>query len=251
MAVPLVELQDVGRVYGAGESAVHALRGVTLRIEPGEFVAVVGPSGSGKSTLLHVVGLVDTATSGTLRFEGRDVTRIAERERAALRLRRLGFVFQQFFLLPILDARENVELPMREAGVPKAKRRARAEELLAKVGLAHRMTHEPGQLSGGEQQRVAIARALANDPALLIADEPTGELDTATGARIMDLFDEVNAAGTAVLMVTHDLDVAARARRRVHMRDGLVEKIVRRGVPQGGAAQTGRTTNTSRDTLPG
>ncbi|HVM45513.1 MAG TPA: ABC transporter ATP-binding protein, partial [Candidatus Thermoplasmatota archaeon] len=178
MPTPLVEAVDVARVYGEGASAVHALRGVTLRIEAGEFTAIVGPSGSGKSTLLHLVGLVDTPSAGALRFEGGDVTRLAERERAKLRLRRIGFVFQQFFLLPILDARENVELPMREAGVPKARRRARAEELLRKVGLGERMEHAPGQLSGGEQQRVAIARALANEPALLIADEPTGELDS-------------------------------------------------------------------------
>ena len=230
MSAPLVELSGVARVYGEGESAVHALRGVSLRMEPGEFVAVVGPSGSGKSTLLHVVGLVDSPTEGEQRFEGRDVTRLAERERARLRLHRIGFVFQQFFLLPILSARENVELPMREARVPKAEREARAEALLARVGLAARMEHAPSQLSGGEQQRVAIARALANRPALLIADEPTGELDTATGARIMDLFEEVNREGTAILMVTHDAEIAARARRRVHMRDGLIEKVVTKGV---------------------
>lgn len=226
----LVELAGVSRVYGEGAAAVHALRGVSLRIEPGEFVSIVGPSGSGKSTLLHVAGLVDTATAGTLRFEGQDVTRLADKERAKLRLHRIGFVFQQFFLLPILNARENVELPMREAGVPKAERRARAEDLLAKVGLSARAEHAPGELSGGEQQRVAIARGLANRPGLLIADEPTGELDTATGQRIMDLFEEVNRAGTAILMVTHDPDVANRARRRVHMRDGAIEKIVARGV---------------------
>jgi len=225
----LVELDRASRTYGEGASAVHALREVTLRIDPGEFVAIVGPSGSGKSTLLHVVGLVDTATAGTLRLEERDVTRLAERERAGIRLRRIGFVFQQFFLLPILTARENVELPLKEAGVPKAQRRARADELLARVGLSARASHFPSALSGGEQQRVAIARALANSPSLVLADEPTGELDSATGARVMDLLDEVNRMGTAVVIVTHDAAVAARARRTIHMRDGAIERIVVRG----------------------
>ena len=225
----LVELHQVSRTYGRGEGAVHALREVTLALEPGSFTAVVGPSGSGKSTLLHVVGMVDTPTGGRYLFEGRDVTRLTESQRTRLRLTRLGFIFQQFFLLPILTARENVELPLREAGVPRARRKARAEELLRRVGLGHRLDHSPTTLSGGEQQRVAIARALANGPALLLADEPTGELDSATGAAVMDLFEEVNAQGTAILMVTHDMDVAARARRRVHMRDGRVEKTVVRG----------------------
>ena len=217
------------RTYGAGESAVHALRDVTFSMAPGEFVSVVGPSGSGKSTLLHVVGLVDSPTGGEQLFEGRDVTKLPERERTQLRLHRLGFIFQQFFLLPILTARENVELPMGEAGVPRRERRERAEDLLARVGLAHRMEHLPSALSGGEQQRVAIARALANKPSLLLADEPTGELDTATGASIMALFEEVHRQGTAILMVTHDMEVAARAQRVVHMRDGHIEKQVVRG----------------------
>ena len=229
----LVDLRGVSRVYGAGESAVHALRDVTFGMAPGEFVGVVGPSGSGKSTLLHLVGLVDSPTSGEQLFEGRDVARLPERERTQLRLRRLGFIFQQFFLLPILDARDNVELPMAEAGVPRRERRQRAEELLTRVGLAHRMDHYPGTLSGGEQQRVAIARALANKPSLLLADEPTGELDTATGASIMELFEEVHRQGTAILMVTHDMAVAARAQRVVHMRDGRIEKQVVKGVRRG------------------
>jgi len=222
---PLVDLRGVGRTYGAGEGAVRALRDVTLALEPGSFTAVVGPSGSGKSTLLHVVGLVDSATEGSYHLEGRDVTGLAERERTKLRLTRLGFVFQQFFLLPILTARENVELPLKEAGMRRDERRARAEDLLTRVGLSHRLDAFPTTLSGGEQQRVAIARALANRPALLLADEPTGELDSATGARIMDLFEEVNREGTAILMVTHDERVAARASRRIHMLDGRVERF--------------------------
>jgi len=225
----LVDLRGVSRVYGQGESAVHALRDVTFGMAPGEFVSVVGPSGSGKSTLLHLVGLVDSPTAGEQRFEGRDVARLPERERSKLRLHRLGFIFQQFFLLPMLDARENVELPMGEAGVPRRERRERAEALLRRVGLAHRMDHYPTTLSGGEQQRVAIARALANQPSLLLADEPTGELDSATGASIMALFEEVHQQGTAILMVTHDMTIAARAQRIVHMRDGRIEKQVVRG----------------------
>ena len=220
-------------MYGQGESAVHALRDVTFSMAPGEFVSVVGPSGSGKSTLLHLVGLVDSPTSGEQLFEGADVARMPERERTQLRLRRLGFIFQQFFLLPVLNARENVELPMGEAGVPRRERRARAEALLTRVGLAHRMEHAPNTLSGGEQQRVAIARALANRPSLLLADEPTGELDSATGASIMALFEEVHAEGTAILMVTHDAALAARAQRVVHMRDGRIEKQVVRGTKRG------------------
>ena len=226
---PLVDLHGVSRTYGTGEGAVPALRDVTLSLEPGSFTSVVGPSGSGKSTLLHLVGLVDTPTEGRYLFEGRDVTGLRESQRTRLRLTRMGFIFQQFFLLPILSARENVELPLVEAKVPRAKRRARAEELLTRVGLAHRLDHYPTTLSGGEQQRVAIARALANEPALLLADEPTGELDSATGAGIMALFEEVNRDGTAILMVTHDMDVANRARRRIHMRDGRVEKTVLKG----------------------
>lgn len=221
----LVELSNVSRTYGKGDAAVHALRDVSLRLGARDFTAIVGPSGSGKSTLLHVVGLVDTPSAGILRFDGADVTTLRESQRARLRLTRLGFVFQQFFLLPVLSARENVELPLAEAGVKRDARRARAVELLTRVGLGHRLDHAPGQLSGGEQQRVAIARALANKPALLLADEPTGELDSATGASIMELFAEANAEGTAILMVTHDAAIAARARRRVLMRDGRIERI--------------------------
>ncbi|MPY91117.1 MAG: ATP-binding cassette domain-containing protein [Luteitalea sp.] len=203
--------------------SVTALANVSLRINDDEYVAIVGPSGCGKSTLLHVLGCVDAPTAGAVFFEGRDVSWLADAERSRIRLRRIGFVFQRFFLLPMLTASENVELPQAEAGIPKMVRRARTAELLEYVGLAQRADHRPSQLSGGEMQRVAIARALANGPRLLLADEPTGELDQATGDQIVRLLDRVNADGTAVVVVTHDPAVAARASRVLPMRDGRFE----------------------------
>jgi putative ABC transport system ATP-binding protein len=202
---------------------VLAVRELSLRIEPGDYLAVCGPSGCGKSTLLHMLGCVETPTSGTLLVEGRDVSRLRDAERSAIRLARIGFVFQRFFLLPMLSAFENVELPLAEAGVSRTERRRRTAELLEYVGLAHRAEHRPGQLSGGEAQRVAIARALANRPRLLLADEPTGELDQATGAQVVALFDRLHADGTTVVVVTHDAAVAARAPRTLFMRDGAIE----------------------------
>jgi putative ABC transport system ATP-binding protein len=201
---------------------VTALREVSLRIEASDYIAITGPSGCGKSTLLHLVGCVDTPTRGTIRFEDRDVASLTESERSRIRLTRIGFVFQRFFLLPMLTARENVELPQAEAGVRPAARRARTEALLEYVGLADRADHLPSQLSGGEMQRVAIARALANRPALLVADEPTGELDEETGTHVADLFDRVHADGTAILVVTHNPVLAARASRRLTMKSGSV-----------------------------
>jgi len=201
---------------------VAALRDVTIAIPPGEYVGVVGPSGCGKSTLLHVLGCVDTPTSGEVRFNGREVGSLPDAERSRLRLREIGFVFQRFFLLPMLTAFENVELPQAEAGVSKPQRRERTRELLEYVGLARRAGHRPSELSGGEMQRVAIARALANRPRLLLADEPTGELDQATGDQIVALLDRLHAQGTAVVVVTHDQAVAARAHRLIRMRDGQV-----------------------------
>jgi len=201
---------------------VTALRDVSLRIDAADYVAITGPSGCGKSTLLHLIGCVDAPTSGSIVFEERDVQALGEAERSRIRLTRIGFVFQRFFLLPMLTARENIELPQAEAGVSATTRRARAAELLEYVGLANRADHLPSQLSGGEMQRTAIARALANRPALLVADEPTGELDEETGDHVAALFDRVHADGTAILMVTHNAALAARATRRFAMKNGML-----------------------------
>jgi len=210
-----------------GAEPVHALRGVSLEIAHGEWVAIVGPSGCGKSTLLNLLGAIDRPTRGTIDIDARRVDRMGDREATRFRLLRIGFVFQRFYLMPALGARENVELPMAEAGVPKRERERRALELLDYVGLGARATHRPSQLSGGEQQRVAIARALANRPALLLADEPTGELDARTGAGVIALFDRLNRDGTTIVVVTHDEQLARAARRVVHMTDGLVIDDVR------------------------
>jgi putative ABC transport system ATP-binding protein len=201
---------------------VAALRDVSLGIASGEYVAVVGPSGCGKSTLLHILGCVDVPTGGEVLFHGRGVSSLSDGDRSRLRLREIGFVFQRFFLLPMLTAWENVELPQAEAGVDRAVRRQRAAELLEYVGLSNRAGHRPSELSGGEMQRVAIARALANRPRLLLADEPTGELDQQTGGQIVTLLDELHKDGTAVVVVTHDMAVAARAHRLLTMRDGQI-----------------------------
>jgi putative ABC transport system ATP-binding protein len=219
---PLIRLADVRRAFPLGGRTVEALRGVSLDVGAGEYVAVVGPSGCGKSTLLNVLGAVDRPTTGTVTVDGRELGAMRDREATEFRLRRVGFVFQRFYLMPTLTARENVELPMAEAKVARGERRARALELLAYVGLAERAEHRPAQLSGGEQQRVAIARALATRPALLLADEPTGELDARTGEEIIALFARLNADGTTLVVVTHDEKLAAAARRVVHMRDGVV-----------------------------
>jgi putative ABC transport system ATP-binding protein len=221
---PVVEAEHVSRVFAMPSGPVVAVRDVSLAVHPGEYLAVRGPSGCGKSTLLHMLGCVDAPSEGRLSFAGRDATRLSDRERSLLRLRSIGFVFQRFFLLPMLTAAENVELPLSEAGARASDRRARVRELLDYVGLGARADHRPSQLSGGEMQRVAIARALANRPTLLLADEPTGELDQSTGAHVTDLLDRVNADGTALVVVTHDASLAARARRVVLLRDGRVER---------------------------
>jgi putative ABC transport system ATP-binding protein len=201
---------------------VAALHDVSLRIHPGDYIGVVGPSGCGKSTLLHVLGVVDVPTSGNVLFRDRNVGSMSDADRSSLRLREIGFVFQRFFLLPMLTAWENVELPQAEAGVSRAERRERTRELLDYVGLSARASHRPSELSGGEMQRVAIARALANRPRLLLADEPTGELDQATGEQIVSLIDRLHADGMAVVVVTHDPAVAGRAMRLLRMRDGRI-----------------------------
>ena len=218
----IIELEDVRRDYTVGAERVHALRGVTLEVARGDYVAVVGPSGCGKSTLLNLVGVIDKPTSGTVAVAGKRVDAMGDREATNFRLLNIGFVFQRFYLMPILSAFENVALPMAEAKVGTAERRERAARLLSYVGLSAREKHRPAELSGGEQQRVAIARALANEPALLLADEPTGELDARTGAEIIALFERLNADGTTIVVVTHDEDLASAARRKIHMRDGLV-----------------------------
>jgi putative ABC transport system ATP-binding protein len=219
----IVNAQNVSRVFTMRAGPVVAVRDVTLQISEGDHIAIRGPSGCGKSTLLHMLGCVDAPTSGSLLFAGQDISRLSDAKRSLLRLKQIGFVFQRFFLLPMLTARENVELPLSEAGAGKTERRTRANELLEYVGLSTRADHRPSQLSGGEMQRVAIARALANKPRLLLADEPTGELDVATGEQIAMLLDRVNADGTALVIVTHDQALAGRARRLLMMRDGALE----------------------------
>ena len=222
MTPAIVEARRVSRVFPMAAGPVTALNDVSLRVDRGEYIGVVGPSGCGKSTLLHVLGCVDVATSGQVLFQDREVGSLTDAERSRLRLREIGFIFQRFFLLPMLTAWENVELPQAEAGAGRAERRTRTAELLEYVGLAQRAGHRPSELSGGEMQRVAIARALANRPGLLLADEPTGELDQATGEQIVALLDRLHADGTAVVVVTHDPAVAARAHRLLRMRDGRI-----------------------------
>ena len=219
----IVEASHISRIFPMPAGPVTAVADVTLKILPGDHIAIRGPSGCGKSTLLHMLGCVEPPSGGTLLFRGDDVTKLSDRQRSLLRLRQIGFVFQRFFLLPMLTAAENVELPQSEANVPKSERRQRTQELLEYVGLAARAAHRPSELSGGEMQRVAIARALANKPGLLLADEPTGELDHATGEQIASLLDRVNADGTALVIVTHDPALAERSTRILSMRDGRIE----------------------------
>jgi putative ABC transport system ATP-binding protein len=221
-SAPIVSLRDVRRDYALGAERVHALQGVSLDVERGDYVAIVGPSGCGKSTLLNLIGVIDQPTSGTVTIAGNRVDAMSDREATSFRLHNIGFVFQRFYLMPILSALENVALPMAEAKLHREERDARAAELLAYVGLSSRERHRPSELSGGEQQRVAIARALANHPALLLADEPTGELDARTGTEIISLFQRLNADGTTIVVVTHDEDLANAARHNVHMRDGRI-----------------------------
>jgi putative ABC transport system ATP-binding protein len=217
-----VEADGLTRRYLLGDNVVEALRGVSLRIEPGDYVAVVGPSGSGKSTLMHLLGGLDRPSSGRLLIGGRDVATLTPNQLAGLRNTAIGFVFQSFHLLGRTSAVDNVALPLVYRGLPARVRRQRAAAMLGQVGLGHRLDHRPNQLSGGEQQRVAIARALVTEPALLLADEPTGNLDTATGQAVLELLERGADSGVAVVLVTHDHEVAARARRTIVMRDGLV-----------------------------
>jgi putative ABC transport system ATP-binding protein len=218
----LIELREVTKTYTPGGEAVRALRGVSLNIDAGEFVALIGPSGSGKSTLMHLIGLLDHPTSGAYLFEGEDVSRFSRTGLAELRNRKIGFVFQGFHLLSRQSAWENVTLPMLYAGQPAAERRRRALDLLTRIGMADRANHKPNELSGGQQQRVAIARSLANDPRLLLADEPTGNLDTATGQDVLSQFRALHDAGQTIVLVTHDQAVAQIAERIVTLRDGVI-----------------------------
>jgi len=216
----IIELRDIRKTYAMGETSVEALRGVSLDIQAGEMVAIVGASGSGKSTLMQILGCLDSPDSGRYVLEGRDVAALSKNELAEVRNRRIGFVFQSFNLLPRLTAAENVELPLLYRGLHRPHKQA--ESMLRRLGLGDRMRHRPSQLSGGQAQRVAIARALVTDPALLLADEPTGNVDTATSQEIMDLLRQLNAEGRTVLLVTHEANIAAHCRRQIHIRDGQV-----------------------------
>jgi putative ABC transport system ATP-binding protein len=223
----MIQIEDLTKTYLMGEETVTALDGVSLTIARGESIAIIGPSGSGKSTLMNILGGLDRPSRGGYRFEGDEVARFSDDQLADFRNRRIGFVFQSFQLLPRLSALQNVELPMVYAGAAPRARRERAAELLERVGLGSRMGHRPNQLSGGQQQRVAIARSLANQPDLLLADEPTGALDSATGIEVLGLFQKLNAEGLTVVLVTHDRGVADAARRRIAFRDGRVTEDVR------------------------
>jgi putative ABC transport system ATP-binding protein len=231
-----IELQGIERVFHLGDSAVHALAGIDLRIEAGEYISVMGPSGSGKSTLLNVLGLLDRPDAGHYRFEGRDVTTLSPDEQARVRSRRIGFVFQSFHLVPRLTAAENIALPMVLAGLPAREREQRVRHALDGFGLADRASHRPDELSGGQRQRVAIARATIMQPAMLLADEPTGNLDRATGDEVVRLLEQLNVGGVTLLVVTHDAAIGARARRRLLMEDGAIRHDQR----QEGAAHAQR-----------
>ena len=218
----LISLKNICRSYRNGEQELQVLKNINLEIGEGEFVAIMGPSGSGKSTLMNTIGMLDTPTSGEYYLEGQEVARLGEKQLAQVRNQQIGFVFQQFFLLSKMDAVQNVELPLIYAGVPAAQRRKMAEEYLSKVELTDRIHHLPSELSGGQKQRVAIARALVNDPSIILADEPTGALDTKTGSQIMELLVELNEEGKTIVMVTHEPEIAAYAKRQIVIRDGVI-----------------------------
>jgi len=219
----VIEIEGVTKLYWMGTETIHALRGVALKIHRNEYLAIMGPSGSGKSTLMNMLGCLDTPTAGRYEFNERNVATMVDDELAGIRNREIGFVFQTFNLLPRSNALQNVELPLIYAGMPKAQRLERARQALEKVGLGDRMSHRPNELSGGQRQRVAIARALVNTPSIILADEPTGNLDSRTGAEIMELFERLYEQGNTIIVVTHEEDIARHARRIVRLRDGLIE----------------------------
>ncbi|AEE91921.1 Phosphonate-transporting ATPase [Tepidanaerobacter acetatoxydans Re1] len=223
----LISLENIYKIYKRGDTAVHALDGVTLQIENGEFVAIVGPSGSGKSTMMNILGCLDTPSDGTYIFEDKDISKLNDDQLAVIRNRHIGFVFQSFNLLPKLDAVENVELPLTYAGKKGPARRDRAVEMLNAVGLGNRIHHKPSELSGGQQQRVAIARALSTDPPIILADEPTGNLDTKSGREIMEILKELHLSGKTIILITHDISVANQAERNVHIQDGKIVNDVK------------------------
>ncbi|MBR4464981.1 ABC transporter ATP-binding protein [bacterium] len=224
MPKTVVELIDICKTYDTGAAAFEALHKINLVIEEGEFLAIIGPSGSGKSTLMHILGCLDTPTSGRMLLEGKDISRMSANELSAVRNKRIGFVFQTFNLLPRFNILQNVELPMVYGGVSPFERKRRAMDILKMVGLDDRWNHLPQELSGGQRQRAAIARALIMNPAMVFADEPTGNLDTKTGAQIMELFKELNNAGHTIILVTHDKDIAAQTKRQIEIRDGRIKE---------------------------
>ena len=224
----LIDVKDITKIYEMGDVQVHALRGVSFTVEPGEFIAIMGPSGSGKSTMMDILGCLATPTDGEYYFEGEEVGKLSDNRLADIRNKKIGFVFQSFNLLPRTSALHNVELPLIYSGLGRKERKRRAFESLEAVGLADRIDHKSTELSGGQVQRVAIARALVNKPSLVFADEPTGNLDTRSGAEILAIFDRLNEEGNTIIMVTHEPEVAEHARRVLHIRDGLIEQDERR-----------------------
>ena len=226
--MPIIETHDLWKTYVMGSEEIHALRGVDLSIDKGEYVAIMGPSGSGKSTLMNLIGCLDTPSKGSYLLNGKQVSEMNDNELARIRNEEIGFVFQTFNLLPRATALHNVELPLVYAGVPNKERQERAKESLRRVELVDRMSHRPNELSGGQRQRVAIARALVNNPSILLADEPTGNLDSKTGVEIMALFERLHQAGNTIILVTHEADIAEHAHRVVHIRDGKIERDVKK-----------------------